>query len=191
MKMNLSNHVELSYKMPFSLFFLFLTAVKALTHVTACQPLTKIDCFLRMLCLYLMVNFWQVEHILDAIFAIIWMHGSFAEEFHLALRPHLVETILVLVYTVTCIISLQNLVQTQCFDIAALLKQILCLWQFLLLGNTFHFLVGLKLHQNCFSGAGIKHISDAGLEEEMQSQWVMPAIMENLENILIDHHVSQ
>lgn len=57
-----------------------------------------------------MVDFREIEDILYAILPIIGIEGPFAEEVDLSLRPHLVEAVLVFVYAVAGLVSLQDLV---------------------------------------------------------------------------------
>lgn len=81
-----------------------------MSHIAAGHPLTESNDLLGMLRCDLVVDFREIEDILDAILAIVGIEWSLTEEIDLSLGPHLVETIFVPIYAVTGLVSLQDLV---------------------------------------------------------------------------------
>ncbi len=94
-------------------------------HVAAGHPSTETDYFPGVMRGDLVVDLRQIEYVLDAVVAVVGVEWPEAEELLLSLRPHLMEAVLVLVYAVTCLVTLQDLVQAYRPDVAALLDHIL------------------------------------------------------------------
>jgi hypothetical protein len=74
---------------------------------------------------HLSIDLGQVEHISDAIVAVLGVDGSFAEEGEVALGPHLVVLLLVLVDAVTGLVTLVDVVETGRADVDALCDYLL------------------------------------------------------------------
>lgn len=66
------------------------------------------------------IYFRKIKDISNAIVSIFWINGALTEEAKISLRPHLVEFILVLVYTVWCLVFLKDFIQARGFYVVAI-----------------------------------------------------------------------
>lgn len=112
----------------------------------------------------------KIKHVSDAVVSVLGIDGSLAEETGLALRPHLVEFVFVLVHTMPGLVFLQDLVQTWGFDSSAPPDHCLAVSQefllILLLGEKS--LIDVELVDEGFAGTGIEDIDHAGLDHLVQ-----------------------
>lgn len=99
----------------------------ALADVATGYPLAQADGLLGVLRCDFVVDFREIEDILDAILSIVGVEWSFTEEINFSLRPHLMKTIFVFVYTMAGLISLQDFIETDSLDIITFLDHILSL----------------------------------------------------------------
>ena len=144
--------------------------------------------------LHLLIDLRQVQHILYAVFLIILMHGPLAKVFYLSLRPHLMESILVHIQSMSCLIHLENLIQPHSLYIHALIDHIFCQSQshlFTLLCPVQQGTILILLDSVCLKSACIQYVNDACLHILMECQGIMPAIMKNLDYFRIDQDISQ